>query len=147
MYANLRFVFKGSHLFTYQVLLSRYTERNVKNCTYVVLRIVATIYIALIYTLSSKGSVKFVHCRLCLDKERHQYSKTNVMHFLFNLLRIKNDMFRALLAHLQEALHKRHLVYCVQRRQEYAGPRADHDRAGPEYRYLNWYASANTDYV
>jgi hypothetical protein len=28
-------------------------------------------------------------------------------------------------------------------RQEYA----DHDRAGPEYRYLDWYATANTDYV
>jgi hypothetical protein len=36
------------------------------------------------------------------------------MHILFNLLRIKGHyMFRALLAHLQEALHKRHLVYCV----------------------------------
>ena len=33
------------------------------------------------------------------------------------------------------------------RRQEYAGPRADHDSAGPEYRYLDWYATANTDYV
>jgi hypothetical protein len=43
-----------------------------------------------------------------------QYSETNVMHFLFSLLRIKGlYMFRALLAHLQEALHKRHLVYCV----------------------------------
>jgi hypothetical protein len=30
---------------------------------------------------------------------------------------------------------------------EYAGPRADHDRAGPEYRYLDRYATANTDYV
>src|SRR5215510_6320883 len=36
------------------------------------------------------------------------------MHFLFNLLRTKGlYMFRALLAHPQEALHKRHLVYCV----------------------------------
>jgi hypothetical protein len=43
----------------------------------------------------------------------YQYSETNVMHFLFSLLRIKGlYMFRALL-HLQEALHKRHLVYCV----------------------------------
>jgi hypothetical protein len=34
-----------------------------------------------------------------------QYSETNVMHFLFNLLRIKVlYMFRALLAHPQEAL-------------------------------------------
>jgi hypothetical protein len=43
-----------------------------------------------------------------------QYSKTNVMHFLFNLLRIKSIyMFRALLAPPQEALHKRHLVCCM----------------------------------
>jgi hypothetical protein len=34
------------------------------------------------------------------------------MHFSFNLLSIKTlHMFRALLAHSQEALHKRHLVY------------------------------------
>jgi hypothetical protein len=44
----------------------------------------------------------------------YQYSKTKVMHFLFSLLRIKGlYMFQALLAHLQETLHKRHLVYCV----------------------------------
>jgi hypothetical protein len=37
--------------------------------------------------------------------------ETNVMHFLFNLLKIKGlYMFRALLAHTQEALHKQHLV-------------------------------------
>jgi hypothetical protein len=37
---------------------------------------------------------------------KHQYDKTNVMHFLFSLLRIKGlYMFRALLAHPQEALH------------------------------------------
>jgi hypothetical protein len=36
----------------------------------------------------------------------YQYSETNVMHFLFSLLRIKGlYMFRALLAHPQEALH------------------------------------------
>jgi hypothetical protein len=36
------------------------------------------------------------------------------MHFLFSLLRIKgNYMFQALLAHLQEVLHKQHLVYCM----------------------------------
>jgi hypothetical protein len=35
-----------------------------------------------------------------------QYSETNVMHFLFSLLRIKDlYMFRALLAHPQEILH------------------------------------------
>jgi hypothetical protein len=36
------------------------------------------------------------------------------MHFSFNLLRIKSlYIFRSLLAHTQEALHKRQLVYCV----------------------------------
>jgi hypothetical protein len=44
----------------------------------------------------------------------NQYSETNLMHFLFNLLRINGlYMFRALLAHPQEALNKRHMVYCV----------------------------------
>jgi hypothetical protein len=44
----------------------------------------------------------------------YQYSETNVMNFLFNLLRIKGIyMFRALISHPQEALNKRHLVYCV----------------------------------
>jgi hypothetical protein len=44
----------------------------------------------------------------------YQYSETNVMHFLFSLLRMKClYLFRALLAHPQEALNKRHLVYCV----------------------------------
>jgi hypothetical protein len=43
-----------------------------------------------------------------------QYSETNVMHFLFSLLKINGlYMFPALLAHSQEALHKRHLVYLV----------------------------------
>jgi hypothetical protein len=43
-----------------------------------------------------------------------QDSETNVMYFLFNLLRIKGlYMFRALLAQPQEALHKRHWIYCV----------------------------------
>jgi hypothetical protein len=44
----------------------------------------------------------------------YEYSETNVMHILFNLLRIKGlYMFRSLLAHPQEALNKQHLVYCV----------------------------------
>jgi hypothetical protein len=43
---------------------------------------------------------------------KHQYSETNVMHFLFSLLRIKGlYMFQALLVHPQEALNRRHLVY------------------------------------
>jgi hypothetical protein len=44
----------------------------------------------------------------------YQYSETSVMHFLFKLLRIKClYMFRASLAYPQEALYKRHLLYCV----------------------------------
>jgi hypothetical protein len=43
----------------------------------------------------------------------YQYRETNVMQFLFSLLRVKGlYMFRALLSHPQEAIHKRHLVYC-----------------------------------
>jgi hypothetical protein len=43
-----------------------------------------------------------------------QYSETNVMHFLKFFLRIKGlYMFKALLAHPQGVLHKRHLVYCM----------------------------------
>jgi hypothetical protein len=42
----------------------------------------------------------------------YQYSETNVMHFLFNFLRSKGlYMFRALVAHPQEAMHEQHLVY------------------------------------
>jgi hypothetical protein len=43
-----------------------------------------------------------------------QYSETNVIHFLFNILRIKSPyMFPPLLAHPQEVLNKRHLIYWV----------------------------------
>jgi hypothetical protein len=46
----------------------------------------------------------------------YQYTETNVMHFLFSLLRIKSVyMFRELLVRPQEALNKRQLVYCVLR--------------------------------
>jgi hypothetical protein len=52
--------------------------------------------------------------RLLVSTVVNQHSETNVMHFLFSLLRTKSlYMFRALLAHHQEALHKRHFVYCV----------------------------------
>jgi hypothetical protein len=44
----------------------------------------------------------------------YQYNETNVMHFSFNLLIIKGPyIFRALLTHPPEVLHKRHLVYYV----------------------------------
>jgi hypothetical protein len=53
-------------------------------------------------------------CWSCIRVHIYRYSETNVMHFLLNFLRIKGlYTFRALLAHLQQALHKRHLVYCV----------------------------------
>jgi hypothetical protein len=49
-----------------------------------------------------------------ISYQLYQHSETNVMYFLFNLLRIKGlYMFRALLAYPQEALHKWLLVYCV----------------------------------
>jgi hypothetical protein len=51
-------------------------------------------------------------CRPCIIV--YQYNETNVIHFSFSLLRIKGlYMFRALFSHLQGALHKQHLVYCV----------------------------------
>jgi hypothetical protein len=55
------------------------------------------------------------HFRGCRENGHFcQYDETNVMHFSFSLLRIKGlYMFRPLLAHPQESLHKRHLVYCV----------------------------------
>jgi hypothetical protein len=47
-----------------------------------------------------------------LDITINQHSETNVLHFLFILLRIKGlYMFRALICSSQEVLHKRHLVY------------------------------------
>jgi hypothetical protein len=47
-------------------------------------------------------------------KKMSQYNETKAMHFSFNLLRFKSlYMFRALLAHRQKVLHKRHLVYCM----------------------------------
>jgi hypothetical protein len=64
-----------------------------------------------------RSEVTYSAWTLCLpvvtDEYGHLYSVTNVMHFLFNLLRIKIlYMFRALLVYPQEALHTRHLVYC-----------------------------------
>jgi hypothetical protein len=60
------------------------------------------------------GCLNLMFCWLCIIVRVYQYSETNVRHFLFSLLRIKGlYMFRALLAHPQKALRKRHLVYCV----------------------------------
>jgi hypothetical protein len=73
---------------------------------------------------SSRSYIINMHCEWKLsvldenDKMmihvRYQYSETNVMHCLFSLLKIKGlYMFREFLAHPQEALHKRYLVYFV----------------------------------
>jgi hypothetical protein len=49
-----------------------------------------------------------------MNRHEFQCSETNVMHFILNLLRINGlYMFRALIAHPQEVLYKRHLAYCV----------------------------------
>jgi hypothetical protein len=43
-----------------------------------------------------------------------QYSRTNKMHLVFSLLWTNSlYMFRALLDHLQEVLHKQQMVYCM----------------------------------
>jgi hypothetical protein len=70
-----------------------------------------------IYKVGGSLSSKFKKSRKVVPyryTDFNQYSENNVMNVLFNLLRIMGlYMFRALLAHPQEALHKRHLVYCV----------------------------------
>jgi hypothetical protein len=71
------------------------------------------------YTSHCKYAIRWGHtsipltfCSACIIV--YQCSETNVMHFLFNLLRTMGlYMFRGLLAHPQDTLHKRHLVYCV----------------------------------
>jgi hypothetical protein len=59
-------------------------------------------------TLST--TFKFYVCFRVIERNdipNLQYNETNVTHFSFNLLRIKDFyMLRALLAHPQEALHK-----------------------------------------
>jgi hypothetical protein len=56
--------------------------------------------------------VNLMFCWPCIIV--YQYNETNVMHFSLNLLRIKGIyMFRASLAHPQEAPYKPHLVYYV----------------------------------
>jgi hypothetical protein len=65
----------------------------------------------LISRFLAEHMVWFMFCLPCIIV--HQHTATNVMHFSFNILRIKSlYMYRALLAHPQ-MLHKRHLVYCV----------------------------------
>jgi hypothetical protein len=63
----------------------------------------------------TRTTVEFLNALLTVHHSSlYQYSETNVMYFLFNLLRIKGlYMFRTILVHPQETLHKQHLVYCV----------------------------------
>jgi hypothetical protein len=68
------------------------------------------------YTSATTGrgdhEVRLFSC--IINRRIYQYKETNVMHLSFSLLRIKGlYMFRAILAHPQEALHKRYLVYCM----------------------------------
>jgi hypothetical protein len=71
-----------------------------------------SIYVLFLYVEGKRYQGMLMFCWPCIIV--YQYSETNVMHFLFSLLRIKGFyMFRALLAHLQEELLKRHLVYCM----------------------------------
>jgi hypothetical protein len=65
--------------------------------------------IYLLYRLHSEkcGRIDSVHRPISIVK-------ATLCTFLFSLLRIKGlYMFRALLAHPQEALHKCHFIYCV----------------------------------
>jgi hypothetical protein len=80
-----------------------------RNCSYVHLFRWRTFWAFVVnFDLSVKYNSK--HLMFCWLFILYQYSETNVMHFLFSLLRIKDlYMFRALLAYPQEALHKRHL--------------------------------------
>jgi hypothetical protein len=56
---------------------------------------------------TSPLSTECVRPTILLSEHDYQYSETNVMHFLFNLLGIEGlYMFRALLAHPQEVLNK-----------------------------------------
>jgi hypothetical protein len=56
--------------------------------------------------------LNLIFCLPCIIV--HQYNEANVMHILFSLLRINGlYMYRALLAHRQEALHRQQLAYCV----------------------------------
>jgi hypothetical protein len=65
-----------------------------------------------VHVLFNNIMLNLMFCWPCIIV--YQYSATDVMHFLFSLLGMKClYMFRALLAHTQEVLHKRHLVYCV----------------------------------
>jgi hypothetical protein len=64
------------------------------------------------YLAKYKYMSQLIFCWPCIIT--YQYNESNMMHFSFYLFRIKGlYMFRALLAHPQELLYKRHLVYCL----------------------------------
>jgi hypothetical protein len=98
-----------THLFHFRVvtiLHNSYTKpiTTIISVFYILVYILSHIFYNLEFYL--------MFCLPCITV--YQYSETNVMHVLLTLLRIKGlNMFRALLAHLQEALKKRNLVHCV----------------------------------
>jgi hypothetical protein len=69
------------------------------------------------FSNSSPSCAAWAECRvLLLSNVLCRYNKINVMHFSFNLLRIKGlYMYRALLTYPQEVLNTRHLVHCMRR--------------------------------
>jgi hypothetical protein len=61
--------------------------------------------------ISTAAIVTRTHLNVAFYLLSDQYNETKVKHFSFSLLRIKGlYMFRALLAHPQQDLHKRPLV-------------------------------------
>jgi hypothetical protein len=97
------------------VLLTRVSVCPCSSYLLVVDGVLNTLNSRVIYEVLNPMPKCTVRCQISADKNKEsRYSQTDVMHFLFSLLKMKSlYMFRALLAHPQEALHKRHLVYCV----------------------------------
>jgi hypothetical protein len=97
---------------------------NNTSYTYVTIAELRTINVFILNILfffysSITSDVLMAHYKICFSIKFiedlnlvYQYSKTNEVHFLLNLLSIQGlYMFRALLAHPQDSLHKRHLIY------------------------------------
>jgi hypothetical protein len=96
--------------------LIRFSEKTFNNISTVVGEMYWTVNMSQKHLIPPEIIILALRRRNVLFTVHHsiQYSEINVMHFLFSLLRIKGlYIFRALLAHPQEMLNKRHLVYCV----------------------------------
>jgi hypothetical protein len=90
------------------------SANSITSAPFILLTFVHFKFVTRFKTNNEKASTLNGALRMCNNTRYTQYCETNAMHFLFSLLRIKGlYMFRALLSYPQEALHKRHLVYCV----------------------------------